>query len=223
MFYQARLVIKSNKKTKSGKTKNPLSGYLVCGCCGHKLTKGRTTNKNWLCATARYTDDTECGCIRLNEAAMKEKLLSAIRLQCKVADASLESARSQQNKEVAVLDALKWDLRKLERTLDEGKDELMSIMDAYYDGKITKEIFMEQKLHIKNKEEELSQKIEETKAQMAAVKKKISDQLASESDAGRIVKHQDVTELDEGIMNELVNRIIVYPNNAVHIEWNFVL
>lgn len=223
MFYQARLVIKSNKKTKSGKTKNPLSGYLVCGCCGHKLTKGRTTNKNWLCATARYTDDTECGCIRLNEAAMKEKLLSAIRLQCKVADASLESARSQQNKEVAVLDTLKWDLRKQERTMDEGKDELMSIMDAYYDGKITKEIFMEQKLLIKNKEEELSQKIEETKAQMAAVKKKISDQLASESDAGRIVKHQDVTELDEGIMNELVNRIIVYPNNAVHIEWNFVL
>lgn len=118
---------------------------------------------------------------------------------------------------------MKWDLRKLERTLDEGKDELMSIMDAYYDGKITKEIFMEQKLLIKNKEEELSQKIDETKAQMAAVKKKISDQLASESDAGRIVKHQNITELDEGIMNELVNRIIVYPNNAVHIEWNFVL
>ena len=48
-------------------------------------------------------------------------------------------------------------------------------------------------------------------------------QLASESDAGRVVKHQNITELDEGIMNELVNRIIVYPNNAVHIEWNFVL
>ena len=72
--------------------------------------------------------------------------------------ASLESARSQQNKEVAVLDALKWELRKLERTLDEGKDELMSIMDAYYDGKITKEIFMEQKLLIKNQGRRTEQK-----------------------------------------------------------------
>ena len=43
---------------------------------------------------------------------------------------------------------------------------------------------------------------------MAAVKKKISDQLASESDAGRVAKHQNVTELDEGIMNELVINVV---------------
>ena len=223
MFYQARLVIKSNKKINKSADKNPLSGYLICGCCGHKLTKGRATNKNWLCATQRYTDEMGCSNIRLNEAKMKDKLLSAIQVQCKIADASISEARKGQSKEFSVLESLKWDLKKAERTLDESREALLKLMDDYYDSKLTKEEFMEKKLLIKNGEDELKAKIENLKGQMAVTKKRIAEQLAEESDAGRVVKHKDIESLDAGIMRELVKQIVIYPDNAVHIDWNFAL
>ncbi|MBQ8167632.1 MAG: recombinase family protein [Lachnospiraceae bacterium] len=223
MFYQARLVIKTNKKGKKNTNKNPLSGYLVCGCCGHKLTKGRTTNKNWLCATQRYTEEMGCKSIRLNEEMMRSKLLSAIQLQCKIADASIDEARKGQNKEFAVLESLRWDLKKAERNLDESRNALLGLMDEYYDGKCTKEEFLEKKLLIKDNEDKCKAKVEDLKGQVATVKKRISDQLADESDAGRVVKHKDIETLDAGIMRELVKQIVVYPDNAVHIDWNFAL
>lgn len=198
-----------------------MAGYLVCGCCGHKLTKGRPTNKNWLCATARYTDETACKNIRLNEETMKEKLISAIQLQCKLADASIEASRANQSKDIAALDSLKWELRKAERTLDEGKNALMSLMDDYYDSKITKDQFMEKKSLIKNEETKLISRIDDLKAQMAVVKSNISNQLGKESDAGRVVKHKGIDHLDEDIMRELVEKIVIYPENIAEISWSF--
>lgn len=223
LYYQARLVIKSNKKTKTGVSKNILSGYLVCGCCGHKLTKGRPTNKNWLCATARYTDETECNCIRLNEATMKEKLLSAIHLQCKVANASIDISRKKQLKEISVLDKLKWELRKAEREQDEYANELMSLMDAYYDGKLTKEQFIKKKETINHNQEAMKLKIEVVNIEIADVKSNLSKKLADESSAGMVAKHSGIEALDEEIMQQLVERIVVFPENAISIEWKFAL
>ena len=221
MFYQARQVIKTNKKTKSGADRNILSGYLICGCCGHKLSKGKASNKNWRCATARYTDETGCSDIRMSDELIKEKLLSAIQLQCKVADASISEVRKKQSKDKSVLESLKWDMKKLERTLDDGKNELMSLMDDYYDGKIGKEKFLEEKLLIKNREEKVLAEMTVLQDRIKAAKENMAAMLADESEAGKVVKHKGVEVLDEGIMRELIKGVVVYPGNVMRIEWQF--
>ncbi len=223
MFYQARKVIKTNKKMRTHTDRNVLSGYIICGCCGHKLTKGKASNKNWLCATSRYTDETGCSNIRINDELLKNKLLSAIQLQCKVADAYICDVREKQLKDKSVLESLNWDMKKLERQLDESKNELMTLMEEYYDGKISKERFVEKKLLIKMGEEKLLADIEVLKNQITSIKNEMSKQFESESEAGMVVKHKSVENLDEGIMCELVRNIVVYPENVMHIQWNFCI
>lgn len=221
MFWQARNVIKSNKKTKTGISKNVLSGYLVCGCCGRKLTKGRPTNKNWLCAMARYTDEMDCGKIRLNEQMMKEKLLSAIKLQCRLADATIDVTRSNQAKRISELDSVKWELRKAERESDAFRDQLISLMDRYYDGSISKEQFLEQKTKVKDKEYQLGLRVNELKQKMRDIQKKISGDFDVECNANVVSQHKDIEGLDDNIMKELVEKIVIYPDQTVQIHWNF--
>jgi hypothetical protein len=36
-----------------------------------------------------------------------------------------------------------------------------------------------------------------------------------------ISKHRNVEVLDEGIMKELVSKIVVFPDNVIRIQWNF--
>ncbi len=220
-FYQAKSVIKSNKKTRTGVAPNVFSGYLVCGCCGNKLSKGRPTNKNWLCATARYTNDTECKDIRLNEAMMKEKLLSAVQLQCNLADAKLKQSRNEQNKTQKELDSLTWELKQRQRNLDENASELMELLEEYYAGKHSKEDFLQKKEQLKLKKEKLSEHIRRIQEQISLLKAEKRKSILMEDEASMINKHGQITEIDTYLMKELVKEIRVYPGNAVQIIWNF--
>jgi DNA invertase Pin-like site-specific DNA recombinase len=221
VFYQAKCVIKSNKKRKNVNPKNILTGYLVCGCCGKKLTKGRSTNKDWLCATARYTDELGCGQIRLNENQMKEKLLSSIQVQCNMADASIEQIQAEQNEEAKALDQVRWNHRKAGKELEECSNRIMNLMDDYYEQKITKDEFVKEKAVIKEQESKLKSNVAELEQEMERIQLRISEQISKETDAGVISKHRNVEVLDEGIMKELVSKIVVFPDNVVRIQWNF--
>lgn len=221
IFYQAREVIKSNKKTKTGKSANVFSGYLVCGCCGNKLAKGRTTNKNWLCATARYTDETECGLVRLNEAMMKEKLLSAIQLQCNLADAKLQKVKSRQNESEKQMEEFAWQLKQKQRKLDENASLLMNLLEEYYAGKYTKEGFLTQKEKLKNEKKQLESNVRNIEISIQNLKAESERQTLLQDEAAALQKHGEITELNASLMKELVKEIRVYPDNAVQIVWNF--
>ena len=220
-YYQARSVIKSNKKTRTGVAPNVFSGYLVCGCCGKKLSKGRPTNKNWLCATARYTEETECKAIRLNEAMMKEKLLTAVQLQCNLADAKLKQTRHEQDKTQEEIDSLTWELKQKQRNLDENASRLMELLEDYYAGKHSKEVFLAKKEELKVKKDVLTESIRKIEEQISSLKAEKRNHLLVEDEVNKLNKHGQITELDTYLMKELVKEIRVYPGNAVQIIWNF--
>lgn len=220
-YYQARSVIKTNKKTKTGAAPNVFSGYLVCGCCGNKLSKGRPTNKNWLCATARYTEETECKAIRLNEAMMKEKLLTAVQLQCNLADAKLKQTRHEQDKTQEEIDSLTWELKQKQRNLDENASRLMELLEDYYAGKHSKEVFRAKKEELKVKKDVLTENIRKIEEQISSLKAEKRNHLLVEDEVNKLNKHGQITELDTYLMKELVKEIRVYPGNAVQIIWNF--
>ena len=80
-FEKAREVVKVTKAKSSSNGKNSiLTGYLECGCCGGKLTKGKASNHNFLCVNARYRTDSGCRTVRIEEKRIQEILLNG--LQC---------------------------------------------------------------------------------------------------------------------------------------------
>ncbi len=219
-YFNARRVINSNEKSKRDVKQPLLSGYLICGCCGHKLTKGRSTNKNWLCASARYTDERECSHIRLNEAMMEQKLLTAVKIQCDLADIQEQTIVQKQNKVNKKVDSLIWKKKKLGRELDTISDQLMKLLDAYYDGDISKEAFLANKKELNRKESQMKEEIVAVEGQLLE-QKKAALETNEEDNMKLIKKHTGIDKLDELVMKELVKKIIVYPNNSVKIVWNF--
>ena len=98
-YYLAHKVIKgvAPRKPTNGR-RNPLSSYLVCGCCGNRLAKGKEANKTWLCSSARYTRDTSCEQVRMDDRKLQEVLLRAIWTQCELFDVKVKRLDEQKRK-----------------------------------------------------------------------------------------------------------------------------
>ena len=106
-FEKAREVVKVTKTKSSSKGRNSiLTGYLECGCCGGKLTKGKASNHNFLCVNARYRTDGGCRTVRVEEKRIQEILLNAVRLQVSLLeeqDSKLKARLSQKESQILVL------------------------------------------------------------------------------------------------------------------------
>ena len=85
LFYQARTVVKSNKKSKASVSPNHFTSLLICGCCGNRLSKGKPQNKTWICVTHRYHPGSECAKVRFREDKLTEIVLREINVRCKAA------------------------------------------------------------------------------------------------------------------------------------------
>lgn len=221
LFYNARKVIKSNKKSKTNKQQPLLSGYLVCACCGNKLAKGRTTNKYWLCPSARYSEGRECHDIRLEEAEMEKNLLHAVRMQCDLAAVEAKELINKQNLLYNEVTELTNESKQIEGKLDLIASRLMSMLEDYYAEKISKEEFLQLKKSLKDDEEKLFQRKQEVAAKIQSIKQPIRHQNDKKDNMQVLTKHIGIEKLDTLIMKELIKNIVVYPNNAVKINWNF--
>ena len=222
-FYQARLVINSNTKSKKSTPTNPFSGYLVCGCCGNRLSKGKTSNKNWLCTSARYTDETECKHVRANEELLRSNVIKAIKVQCDLADANVQAAKSIQKNENKRCEAYEWEIKSVERSIADCESEVMQALERYYADGISQEDFLNIKASIIAKKTELSTRLVELQEKVESIKKQITENQDLEITARTVAEHGDIDSLDCGLMKALIRSIIIYPNNAVHINWNFSL
>lgn len=152
---------------------------------------------------------------------MKEKLLSAVQLQCNLADAKLKHSRNEQDKTQEEIDGLSCELKQKQRNLDENASRLMELLEDYYAGKHSKEDFLAKKEELKINKDVLTENIRRIEEQISLLKADKRNHLLVEDEANKLNKHGQITEIDTYLMKELVKEIRVYPGNAVQIIWNF--
>ena len=221
LYYQAKKVIKSNKKSKPSSHNNPFTSLLICGCCGKRLLKGKVQNKNWICASHRYYPDSDCKKVRFPEEKLKEIVLRAIITQCRLMDVKIKQIR-EKNKDMKLENNL---LQKEYKTLKGQIDHLEAAKLQYYEeyvqGTITKDEFI-------CKKQEIAKKLEEFKLQMTILAQKIEEEKKKEkhrecqiSTVEPVTKYQEITELTPKLTKELIREIVINPNGSIHIEWNF--
>lgn len=219
MYYQSRKVIKTNVKSKPTRQSSVLSTYLVYGCCGNKLQKGRPTN--FRCANARYLPDSGCADIAISEDRISEVLLRAIINQCKVADAKLQAIRAAKKGAASEQETLRKEMQKQQQIIDTCKSETMRAYESYVSGTLSKEAFMEKKTAGKAAEEDAKIQVKLLTGQL--------EKMASNTEAAEIVlkeatplsKYTRIESLSPELLRELVKEITVYPGGAINIAWNF--
>lgn len=220
LYDQARSVVKSNVKSKS-QGGSLLSTYLVCGCCGNKLQKGRKTNRTFRCATSRYAPDAPCKDVHIEEKYLAGILLRAIQSQCALADAKVRLAKAVQKDTHSRQEALRWDIRDQKRLIDNDQAAVMQAYEDYVAGKLSKEQFVTEKQQHRQSEEtaRLQLALLEKESAALAVENQTQESILQEADA--LSRFDGVTELTPALIRELVQRVIIYPSGAIHIDWNF--
>lgn len=220
-YYLARRVVKSNVKSKARGPSSPLSTYLVCGCCGNKLQKGRAANKYYRCASARYRPDSPCAGVRMSEERISQVLLRAILNQCAAADARLQAIKVAQKGAAARQEALRGELREQQRIVERRRAEMMEAYEAYVRGTLTKEAFTQQKTAGKAAEEDAKIQVKLLSARLEELSASARTAQTAAKEAVPLAGHGRIEALSPQLLRELVREITVYPHEVIHIAWNF--
>lgn len=220
LYDQARSVVKSNVKSKP-QGGSLLSTYLVCGCCGNKLQKGRKTNRIFRCATPRYAPDAPCKDVRIEEKYLADILLRAVQSQCALADAKVRLAKTVQRDARSQQDNLQRDIRDQKRLIERSQTAVMEDYENYVAGKLSKEQFITEKRRHRQAEGAAALQLALLEKELAALTAESQTQEAVIQETGVLRRFDGVAELTPALIRELVRRIIVYPSGEIHIDWNF--
>lgn len=220
-YYQSRKVVKSNVKSKSKGPSSVFSTYLVCGCCGNKLQKGGHSNQTFRCATARYVPQGECAEVLIQESQLSRVLLRAIQSQCTIADAKLQKAKAVWKENLTEQAVLEQELRQQQHKLEKSRADAMRYYEGYVIGELSKEQFLEQKLYCRKNEEDANMQIVILGKRLEEIYAKAASAETAIQKGKPLGKYLQVDKLSPELMKELVQRIIIYPGGAIHIDWNF--
>lgn len=221
LYYQALTVVKSVKKSKGVKSDNPFTSLLVCGCCGNRLSKGKASNKNWLCTMHRYAPDTDCKNVRIENDRLEQIVLHAITVQCKLLDAKIQSIKAESSTVKSSDQILRKECQQLRKQIDHIQVEKMDLYEKYMSGEITKDTYLENKRTLVEQEEQLKAQFVMAEQKQALLAERIKVSAEQITAAGRITPYHSVTKLTQGLARELIKRIVIKPNGGVQIEWNF--
>ena len=220
-YFQARRVVKTNKKSKPQVSTGLLAPYLVCGHCGNKLHKGRATNQNFRCATARYAPDSPCAQIFANEKKIEGILLRAVQMQCELLNLRLKEKKMALSQIRDETELLREELNACNRRISRSQSANMKHYEDYASGKIDKQEFLDRKA-VETK------KKENAKAQALLVQEKLDRipkrQMALEDDAvelSSISQYRQIDKLTPELLRTLLKKITVFPNGEIEITWNF--
>lgn len=221
MFCRAREVISGTTKSKPAGPSSPFSKYLVCGCCGNKLTKGRKSNKTFRCAVARYAPGSDCEKVHIDEGRLSEIVLRAIQSQCGIVDMKVERAKKMKKEGLAEQAALQSELHALNRKIDRSQANFMRSYEEYVGGQISRDEFLARKSAEKSAEDA-------ARVQLLLLTQKLEQFSAEVQSAGAVIQeakpfysHALVNEITPALLHEFIQSITIYPDGVISIKWNY--
>ena len=221
-YYLARKAVRNTapKTPATGKT-SPLSSFLVCGCCGNRLLKGKQKNKTWLCASARYTHDTECRQVRMDDQKLREILLRAIQNQCDMVDVKVKKLSTAEKRSGEKRRFLLNELKICKSLVDRAQREKMQLYEQFSSGEVSKDMFITQKNEVTLRQEDAVLQVRLVEEQLEAVEAGTKAALSEIRQLERYTKYAGMAEITPTLVKELVKEIIIYPDNRLRIIWNF--
>ena len=221
-YYLAKLAVKAvAPKYPRQKTLSLLQPYLICGCCGNKLQKGRASNRIWRCASSRYSTELGCDRISIENDRISNILLHAIQNQCSLLDAKLQKIRQEQKSAKSELELLLAEKKRCAAVIERAQSEKMRYYEAFVEGALSKEEFAVKK-------QAVAANVEACKSQLCLIEQQLESAEKEEGNRNRLAPEvkrfldfRNVEKLTPALLNALIKRITIYPDDAVRIEWNF--
>ena len=222
LYFLARSTVqKTAPKTPTGNTPNLLQSYLVCGCCGNRLVKGKASNKNWRCASARYVPESGCAEVCISDADLQAILIRAINMQCRLRDARLETYQREFERHTSKRRVIHVKMQRVQAEIHRKQEELMSLYEAHVGGQLSKESFTEKRESLLRAQNEKKRQLAQLESDWELLWAEEETAKKEERQASALSSYHEISALDPALMRELVREIKVYNRKTIQFVWRF--
>lgn len=203
-FEKVQKIVVTGKTRIVVKNEYPLRSKVKCGVCNHAMARSNKV-KSFKCKYTMNVEGYSCKGLKILESELEKIVLTIIKKQAEI-------ILGIEYNEVMELDVSSAKIIDCKDIIKEIENEKMSYYEMLIRGEITKEDYKVKKLEFDNRILELNTLIKSVSAKKELYNSK-KDLVALCEEA--LSKNQLSSEL----VNELIDKIFVYPNDKIEILW----
>ena len=195
-----------------------LRGKVHCGICGHVMARNSAKAAGYYCRTPRVTDAWSCPTEPVPESDIMEILTRELRVQAETAvemELVWREIHNQRKRDAA---PLRKSLTALKAELNRRDEEIGVLYESLVMGEMSAEKYLAVKAS-------LTQGRNETAARIAEIEAELDNMNQDGGLDNRFVeafkKYGGAEELSEETLSEVLDCVLVYPDNRMEIIWNF--
>ena len=192
--------------------KNIFAYKLKCGHCGYSLKyiylykDKNVIDKKYYCFSSKETDSIYCDSIKLLERELKQIIFESLKKEILL--------YLEENNKIKDKNKINNEIKKLEKNYKDLISSRRLLYEDYISEKITKEDY----LKIKKEKEVL---INEIKDKIEVLNNKSLEDEEIQEEIQIFKKYLKEEKLNKGMLDIFVNKIYIYDENKIKIEWKF--
>jgi len=202
-------VIRANSRKNMSRRDYLLSGKAACGCCGYALVYCETTNpETYRCMKTHADPAAPCHKMKSFADAIEGAVMATIKKQAEVVLGSDNFSGFRKASDSARLVAEHENHVKL------LSQERQRCYEEFVGGKISNDVFQSRKT-------DYTLQIDKLTNQLAVFRQAESDIVAGKKVEALAQSALCDTASDRDIVDALIEKVLVFPNNQLEIRWKF--
>ncbi len=212
LFQQANAALSARLKTTNKNTNWKESGNLfVCGYCGRKLQKSSSKEVYLYCQKSKYVEDADCSCIHEDLEHIQQKVMDTLKL---MGNALADRAVVRKRKAKVPKENLEKQTETLKRQYEKCKLEKRYLYEAYRDGQMTKDEFIQKQAKHQEKVTELEHRIDKLESRLAEERNHLEDEKRIREELRSV---SDLTDYNAALIGKIVDKIVVYESGRIEL------
>ena len=197
---------------------NILRAKVRCGICGHAMERTYKKTAFWFCKTPRVTDAWSCPTERIPERDILDIVTQGLRVQAETAVEMGQVWEELHRRKKQDKNAQRKALTALCAEQSRQEQEISGLYESLIMGKITQEKYLADKAI-------LTESREKTAARIAVLEAEMNNVNQDGGLVNRFVeafsKYSNVQWLSEEMAAEVLDSVLVYPDNRIEIVWKY--
>lgn len=211
-LYQKAQAVREPERGSHFSTYQPelFRGVLKCECCGRTLRKFPSKEPYFYCPTRETAPNHECAMVWIDRAELEKAIHTALQVQIR-----LFGKNTACGQEETSASGIHKQLEQTQTELTRCKSEQILLFEQLADKHLDREQFLSRKENLVRQMEQLKQQQERLSAQLQNV------QNVNQTTPSDLGKYAFAETLTRNMLEELVEKIRVFPDSTIEIIWNF--
>lgn len=191
---------------------------VCCGVCGHIMKRVNAKQPYYICSTPRFTDAYSCTKEHILESDLTKIVLKELQIQALYAVESSHIWEEKQQKRRKDIDVTTKMLFQLKQSQTKFDCSMQSLYEKFAFGELDKTAYLRTKRDIVKNHDVVSLQIEKLEAKLKNLN---TDKILDNQLTDYLNQCTEIEKLINEIAPDVLEKIVVYPDNAFCIIWNY--